>query len=171
MDVWPENIQPVSIGRHCILLTAQPITYQKCKEFLTGNLWLKVQHRKHWCKQIVPRGLGFYCTFCWKHKFYMPKLGRKNLLLCSGKLSIIPQIKNVNGDTLNNCKGTACFFPCYCTCISQLTTSKRLVLLLVLCEVMLPPYGGSARSAVESCGCDSVFTLTEPKGKSAPMAK
>lgn len=40
MHVWSENIQHVSIDstRHCILLTAQPITQHKCKELPTENL-------------------------------------------------------------------------------------------------------------------------------------
>lgn len=42
MPVWSKNIQHVSTDstRHCSLLTAQPITYEKCKELLTGNLYL-----------------------------------------------------------------------------------------------------------------------------------
>lgn len=49
IHVWSKNIQHVSIDstRHCILLTTQPITHHKYIELLTGNLWLKIQHRKH----------------------------------------------------------------------------------------------------------------------------
>lgn len=44
-------------------------------------------------------------------------------------------------------------------------------LLLVLHEVTLLPYGGSADSAIESLGRDSAFILTKLQGQSAPMAK